>query len=86
MCAQAEHFYGSDDLHVVDYSPALDTDRPTAFESDHAPHTREEKDHREWIVFTVRDTGIGIPATFLPHVENDPLACLGDVRHGVMQL
>ena len=32
--AQAEHFFGPDDLHVVDYTPALATELPTAFESD----------------------------------------------------
>ncbi len=33
VCAQAERFFGAEDLHVVDYSPALATDRPTAFRS-----------------------------------------------------
>lgn len=32
--AQAERFFGPEDLHVVDYTPALDSERPTAFKND----------------------------------------------------
>lgn len=35
--AQAERFFGPDDLHVVDYTPALGSERPTAFESTDSP-------------------------------------------------
>ena len=30
-CAQAERFFGKDDLYAVDYTPALDAERPVAY-------------------------------------------------------
>ena len=35
--AQAERFFGPEDLHIVDYTPALGSERPTAFQSADSP-------------------------------------------------
>ena len=34
----------------------------------------QSRDGREWVTFTARDTGHGIPAPELPHISNDSFA------------